>query len=254
MITTRVCIFHGEQVSQNGIKYPTQMNVIVPSINNSDIANLTLISDINSSGVGRNGTNYLDQKMITPPIRFKLQDSDEPDYSYPLAIPQDDGVVYYSYRKQIKLQFFPDNISKTQNTVIQNLRIYMETQNNTLESGITIKMKTSTDYEPATIMDITNGLGQEGVQDLTLQTKLNPITVQSGVVFTSVVKDQENNIININLKEENETDVPVDLFYQRLQQKYFGNQPYVYLIVGLTNQQEPGKQTQFNVYYVYDEI
>ncbi len=232
-VKTQISIFHGNNIF-NGKSYPTKINFI--STQNNDVYNY-VTTNINISDIVFN--------TIEPPIRFKLQDNDDQDLQFPLQIPQEDNVVYYSYRKQIKLQFIPDGIG---DTIIQNLRVYVDTGktdssgNLIMDNGVIVNLKVDNEYTPQSILDVTQGLGDTQLNQLEYD-KTNQLPLNTGVVFNT----QENPLINIDTTD-------ISTIYDTLSQRLFGNQPYLYLIVGLTKDQEQGIQSQFNIYYVYDEI
>lgn len=232
-VKTQISIFHGNNIF-NGKSYPTKINFITTQ--NNDVYNY-VTTNINISDIVFN--------TIEPPIRFKLQDNDDQDLQFPLQIPQEDNVVYYSYRKQIKLQFIPDGIG---DTIIQNLRVYVDTGktdasgNLIMDNGVIVNLKVDNEYTPQSILDVTQGLGDTQLNQLEYS-KTNQLPLNTGVVFNT----QENPLINIDTTD-------ISTIYDTLNQRLFGNQPYLYLIVGLTKDQEQGIQSQFNIYYVYDEI
>lgn len=232
-VKTQISIFHGNNIF-NGKSYPTKINFI--STQNNDVYNY-VTTNINISDIVFN--------TIEPPIRFKLQDNDDQDLQFPLQIPQEDNVVYYSYRKQIKLQFIPDGIG---DTIIQNLRVYVDTGktdssgNLIMDNGVIVNLKVDNEYTPQSILDVTQGLGDTQLNQLEYD-KTNQLPLNTGVVFNT----QENPLINIDTTD-------ISTIYDTLSQRLFGNQPYLYLIAGLTKDQEQGIQSQFNIYYVYDEI
>lgn len=232
-VKTQISIFHGNNIF-NGKSYPTKINFI--STQNNDVYNY-VTTNINISDIVFN--------TIEPPIRFKLQDNDDQDLQFPLQIPQEDNVVYYSYRKQIKLQFIPDGIG---DTIIQNLRVYVDTGktdssgNLIMDNGVIVNLKVDNEYTPQSILDVTQGLGDTQLNQLEYS-KTNQLPLNTGVVFNT----QENPLINIDTTD-------ISTIYDTLNQRLFGNQPYLYLIVGLTKDQEQGISSQFNIYYVYDEI
>lgn len=232
-VKTQISIFHGNNIF-NGKSYPTKINFITTQ--NNDVYNY-VTTNINISDIVFN--------TIEPPIRFKLQDNDDQDLQFPLQIPQEDNVVYYSYRKQIKLQFIPDGIG---DTIIQNLRVYVDTGktdssgNLIMDNGVIVNLKVDNEYTPQSILDVTQGLGDTQLNQLEYD-KTNQLPLNTGVVFNT----QENPLINIDTTD-------ISTIYDTLSQRLFGNQPYLYLIVGLTKDQEQGIQSQFNIYYVYDEI
>lgn len=232
-VKTQISIFHGNNIF-NGKSYPTKINFITTQ--NNDVYNY-VTTNINISDIVFN--------TIEPPIRFKLQDNDDQDLQFPLQIPQEDNVVYYSYRKQIKLQFIPDGIG---DTIIQNLRVYVDTGktdasgNLIMDNGVIVNLKVDNEYTPQSILDVTQGLGDTQLNQLEYS-KTNQLPLNTGVVFNT----QENPLINIDTTD-------ISTIYDTLNQRLFGNQPYLYLIVGLTKDQEQGISSQFNIYYVYDEI
>lgn len=232
-VKTQISIFHGNNIF-NGKSYPTKINFITTQ--NNDVYNY-VTTNINISDIVFN--------TIEPPIRFKLQDNDDQDLQFPLQIPQEDNVVYYSYRKQIKLQFIPDGIG---DTIIQNLRVYVDSGktdssgNLIMDNGVIVNLKVDNEYTPQSILDVTQGLGDTQLNQLEYD-KTNQLPLNTGVVFNT----QENPLINIDTTD-------ISTIYDTLSQRLFGNQPYLYLIVGLTKDQEQGIQSQFNIYYVYDEI
>lgn len=183
-------------------------------------------------------------KSIPLPIRFKLADNDEQDLQFPLQIPQDENTIYYSYRKQIKIQFVPDG---TGDTIIQNLRVYFDTgkydsQGNQILENIVVRFKVSQNYTQQSVLDVTEGLGTDSLNQLDFS-KLRPFVLVTDIVYNT----KENQNITLNTTSYKN-------FFETFTQKYFGNQPYLYLIVGLTSKQEPGVSSQFNIFYVYDEI
>lgn len=232
-VKTQIVIFHGNNIF-NGKSYPSKINFI--STQNNEVYNY-VTSKFNIPDIIFN--------LVTPPIRFKLQDNDDQDLQFPLQIPQEDNVVYYSYRKQIKLQFIPDGIG---DTIIQNLRVYVDTGktdssgNLIMDNGIIVNLKIDNEYIPQSIIDVTQGLGESQINQLTYDKK-NQLPLNTGIVYNT----KDNPLISIDTTD-------ISTITNTLNQRLFGNQPYLYLIVGLTKEQEQGISSQFNIYYVYDEI
>lgn len=231
-VKTQICIFHGDN-KFNGKSYPVKINFITTT--NNDV--FKFVQD-------NIKINDIVFNSITPPVRFKLQDNDEQDLQFPLQIPQDDN-VYYSYRKQIKIQFIPDGMG---DTIIQNLRVYIDTGktdsqgNQILDNGILVKFKVSNEYLPQSILDVTQGLGEDQLDQINYS-KTNQLQLTNEIVYNT----KENPFTPIDTSN-------IQTITNSINQKIFGNQPYLYVIVGLTKDQEVGVSSQFNIYYVYDEI
>ena len=253
---------HGQVQDQQGIKYPGLYNIIGQS--DSDELLNSLLDDSNPQSFVstlKSVNSTLIASKGRSPIRFKLQDNDDQDLSYPLAIPSQQNVTYYSFRKQLKLLFVSDTQSETQTITIKNLRFYVDTgqtitvggnQVQTLGEGITLQVRTSVNYIPPSVDDVTNGLNTQG--DNNTQNQSSPLEDQLLFTVNNPLMLTGDNIVwtsdNLNLQISGSTDSEK---MQKFTQKWFGTQPYVYLTVGLSSNAVP-RNYSFTIYFVYDEI
>ena len=253
---------HGQIQDQQGVKYPALYNIIGQSdidetlnslLNDNPQSFISTLKSINST---------LNVTRGKAPIRFKLQDNDDYDLSYPLAIPSQQNVTYYSFRKQLKLLFVSDTQSEPQTITIKNLRFYVDTghtitdmsgnQIQTIGEGITLQVRTSVNYIPPSIDDVTNGLNTQ--EDNKTQNQTSPLENQLEFTVNNPLLLTGDNIVwtsdNLNIRISGSTESEK---MQSFTQKWFGTQPYVYLVVGLSSNVTP-QNYSFTIYFVYDEI
>lgn len=173
--------------------------------------------------------------IVTTPLRFKRQDNDQQDLSNPVPIPDTQGTINFSFRKIFKLGVKSDTENSGQ---LMNLRFYVDTgkQNNEWDLGTRIYVGVDTTFKPQTQGDITN----------------------TSEPFNGEISSQQD---QLQYSPSNMLMVKSDQFYDKQthpQQtddtKFFGDQPYVYLQIGLTSEQLPGKSSQLGQFYVYDEV
>ena len=263
MIKTYLVSMHGQIQGQDNVKYPGLYNIVGQS--DSDELLNSLLDESNpqsfiSTLKSVNSTLIVSKGRA--PIRFKLQDNDDQDLSYPLAIPSQQNVTYYSFRKQLKLLFVSDTQSELQPITIKNLRFYVDTgqmitdvggnQIQTLGEGITLQVRTSVNYIPPSIDDVTNGLNTQ--EDNNTQNQSTPLEDQLTFTVNNPLMLTGDNIVwtsdNLNIQITGSTESEK---MQNFVQRWFGIQPYVYLTVGLSSNATP-KNYSFTIYFVYDEI
>lgn len=259
MVKTFLVSFHS-YFQQESTKHPSIINIVSSSSDNTVAEEVAtkMRGDINDKLSSVIGNLSMFVSTTPSPIRFKLADNDSPDLNYPLQIPSQSNVVYYSYRKQLKLLFYDDSFNTMDpnsipQVTISNLRFYVDTgikdaQNNqTLGEGVLLEVSTQSEYVPPSVNDVTNGL-TEATKDNQLKYKFFNTTDQNLLVLNPNIVWVNSNM-NSSFPNGLTQQEQLNWFYN----KWFGNQPYLYLIVGLMSTAEP-KNYNLAIYFVYDEI